>query len=177
MALTVTRARPVAVPGSDLAAAVAQVNHLALLTANRVLADGGIGGGTTTSRARSNATITYTIDGEFFSKASTDNLWILTGTTLTAGQVNVWVLYLDSSGNASVGEGTAATSAANVVLPAIPQDKAIVGSVQVTCNSSTFVPGTTALNAGTVTTVYRDGIPAAYLRPIGDAVGTITTTF
>jgi hypothetical protein len=131
---------------------------------HRVLSDGGAGIGTTTSKVRSNATISYTINGEFKSKAATDDLWTLTGAVIPAGQKRTYLLLLDSAGAATVAASDTVLAAGTVTLPAWPADKAIVGSVTVSNGSGgNFTPGTTALNAASITTTYFDGVPAAML--------------
>lgn len=135
-----------------LAALKAYMSHMAL-------SDGGVGIGTTVQKVRSNATISYLIAGEFKSKASTDDLWTLSGTTITDGNFNKYLLCLDTSGAASIVEGTQGASAGAVVLPAYPSAKSVVGMLTVQTVGATFVPGTTALDAATVTDTYFDGAP------------------
>lgn len=147
------------------------IQRLILLRDNACLSDGGSADGTTPAKVKTTATVNYLIDGEFKSKGATDDLWTLTGTTLTAGQVNKWLLCLDGSGTASVVEGNPSTSAAGVsfsdivaadghTYPAPGPSKCIVAQLTVVVNSSTFVPGTTSLAAGTITVTYRDGYEA-----------------
>lgn len=130
---------------------------------NRVLSDGGVGIATTKSKVRSNATIAYTVNGEFFSKASTDDLWTLTGGNLADGYKRTYLLLLDSAGAASVSASNDVLAAGTVTLPAFPASKAVVGSVTVATSGAAFVPGTTLLDAATVTDTYFDGVPAAML--------------
>ncbi len=130
---------------------------------NRVLSDGGVGIATTASKVRSSATIVYTVDGEFKSKASTDDLWTLTGSNLADGYKRVYLLLLDAAGAASVAASNDVLVAGTNTLPAFPASKAVVGSVLVATAGAAFVPGTTLLSAGTVTDTYFDGLPAAML--------------
>lgn len=147
------------------------VRRLVLLRDNAVFSAAGAAAATTASKVKTVNTVTYLIDGQFKSLAGTDNFWTLTGTTLTAGQVNKWLLCVDGSGAASVIAGNISTTAAGVsfsdvtgsdghTYPPPGPSKAIVAQLTVTCNSSTFVPGTTLLSAGTITVVYRDGYEA-----------------
>jgi hypothetical protein len=137
-------------------------------TLNRVLADGGAVIATTKSKVRSNATITYTVDGEFKSKASTDDLWTLTGANLADGYKRTYLLLLDAAGAASVLASDDVLAAGTVTLPAWPASKAVVGSVTVATAGAAFVPGTTLLDAVTVTDTYFDGVPAAMLPAAPD---------
>lgn len=147
----------------------ASVEALRSAALNRVLSDGGAGIGTTTSKVRSNATITFTVDGEFKSKASTDDLWTLTGAVIPAGQKRSYLLLLDSAGVATVSASDTVLVAATVTLPAWPASKAVVGMVTVSNGSGgNFTPGTTALNAASITTTYFDGVPAAMLPAAPD---------
>lgn len=148
--------------------AIIRLNNLINAVANLPRGLASIAIGTTTTKARTTAVFAYALEGAPKSKASTDDLWTLAGTTLTAGQINKYLLYLDAAGAATMAEGVPATTAAGVVLPALPVAKCICGWIQVTCNSSTFVPGTTALNAGTITTVFNDGVPSDYFTQVGD---------
>lgn len=152
------------------------VKRLVLLRDNACLAAAGTAAATTASKVKTVNTVTYLIDGQFKSLAGTDNFWTLTGTTLTAGQSNKWLLCVDGSGTASVVEGILASTVAGVtfadvtgsdghIYPSPGPSKCVVGQLTVTCNSSTFVPGTTLLSAGTITVVYRDGYEALATGP------------
>lgn len=91
---------------------------------------GAIGNGGTAGRLRTTATTLFRIAGRVYSKASTDDLWNLTAVTnLGAGQYQAHWLYLDSSGTATIGSGTVATSAAAALaaLPALDGTKAVAG--------------------------------------------------
>lgn len=133
-------------------------------TVNAVLSSGAVAIATTTTKVKSVATISFTVDGEFKSLAATDNFWTLTGGVLAAGESNIWLLCVDAAGAASVIEGTKATTVAGVVLGSPAATVTVVGAVTVTCNSATFTPGTTALSAGTITVVYRNGIFGKMLK-------------
>jgi uncharacterized membrane protein YebE (DUF533 family) len=115
---------------------------------------GGIGIGTTTAKARSNAIINYAIDGTTTSKASTDDLWTLGGTALAANQACVFWLLLDAAGTSTVTQSainTASTAASGYVAGAYgwPQfaGKVVVGAILVKSGGSAFTPGTTALTS------------------------------
>lgn len=142
------------------------VNQLALLVANRsttVLA--GITIGTTASKVKITNAITYSIDGANLAKGATDDFWTLSGTTVAASSFQKYLLLIDAAGAASVMEGTQSTvSAAAVVLPSLPQSKAVLGVLTVaTSAAGTFIPGTTLLSAAQVTDTYIDGFDVSSL--------------
>jgi hypothetical protein len=139
-----------------------------LFLLNRDLTDGGVGIATTASKVRNTATILYTVDGEFKSKASTDDLWTLTGGNLASGYKRVYLLLLDAAGAATVSASDDVLAAGTNTLPAFPASKAVVGSVTVATAGAAFVPGTTLLSAVAVTDTYFDGVPAAMLPAAPD---------
>jgi hypothetical protein len=112
-----------------------------------------VGIGTTTTKVRTTTNVAhYTIDGVAAFKAATDDLWTLSGTSLTTHQACVFYLWLDTAGTATVTQSaivTASTAASGYVAGAfgLPQaaSKALVGAVLVKSGAATFVPGTTAL--------------------------------
>jgi hypothetical protein len=103
--------------------------------------------------------ISYIIGGTFYSKAATDDFWVLTGFNCTNALYNKCLLCIDSSGNMQIAAGTEGASAGAVVLPAIPASYAVVGMVQVhPTGTGNFTGGTTELDDGTVVpnAVYTD---------------------
>jgi len=89
-------------------------------------------------------------------------VWVATGNT---GLVETWV-----TANAYVahGAGYNAQSLAIDALPAGSAGKAVMGFVTVICTAvAGFIPGTTALDAGTVTATYTNGDPAKRGMPSG----------
>jgi len=119
--------------------------------------------GTTVQKVKTTATFNYLCNGIFKSLAATDDFWTLSGTTITDGNTNKYLLCVDAAGAASIVEGTQAATAGAVVLPAWPANKTVAGILQVATAGATFVPGTTALNAGTVTDTYYDGFDPALI--------------
>lgn len=90
-----------------------------------------VGNGGTAGRLRTNATVSYSVAGSHYSKASTDDLWNLSAETNTTGaQYRAYYLYLDASGTASIGAGSnAATAAAAIAaLPDVPATKSVLGT-------------------------------------------------
>jgi hypothetical protein len=98
---------------------------------NRVLVSGALADGTTDGTLQLVTDPTeYSIKGQLYSKAATDDLWDLTGLTDTGAAEFLAVrLYLDASGTATIAEGTPAASAAaaHAALPAVDDDKCQIG--------------------------------------------------
>lgn len=173
MTLTVRKRKPTTQRLSDQSDSIIMLNNLMVLGLNQCFSAAGTALATTTTKVKTVNTITYSIDGALKTKAGTDNFWTLSGTTIAANAVNKYLLYIDSAGAASVAEGTQASTAASVVLPALAQSKAVVGFLTVSAGASVFTPGTTALTGGTVTVTYTDGLPPDYFFFIGDPKGNI----
>ncbi len=143
---------------TDLADDLAALRRVLANLGNLGAATGAnVGIGTTTTKVRTNATFNYFIDGVVKTKASTDDFWTLSGTTIAAGFAQKYLLLIDAAGAASIQECLPGTTLALVGYPTLPDSKCVVGTVNVVVNSSTFVPGTTALNAGTITVTYTNG--------------------
>lgn len=176
MSVAVTATTVTSLVGAAERAAIVAVNRLLLMVANLLKGTPGLAIGTTTTKVKFANTSGYSIDGKPLSKTATDDFWTLSGTTLSAGQSNKYLLYVDSAGAASMAEGIPATSIAGVIVPFPAQAKSCFGVVTVTCNSSTFVPGTTALNAGTITVTYTDGPPVDWLAAIGNKNNNVMVT-
>jgi hypothetical protein len=138
--------------------------------------------GTTTTEVQMVNPTQYKILGEAIIKAATDDLWTLTGSNVSnSGDiVGGWYLLLDASGTASVQRCAAdATTAAGLTWPTPTADRAVIGTVTVSNGSGgDFIPGTTALNAGSITTTYTEGLglagALAAVLPAGPATLTAT---
>lgn len=92
--------------------------------------DPGLGDATTAGNLRNTATTEFTIGQFYYSKASTDDLWDLSGETdTTAAQYRAYWLLLDASGVASIDAGANATSAAEALraLPDLDGTKSAIG--------------------------------------------------
>ena len=107
--------------------------------------------GTTATKIKTAATAAYLIAGTFYSKAATDDFWVLTGFDCTNAKFNKCLLCIDSAGAMQIAAGTEAATAAAVVLPDVPASYSVVGMVQVNpTGTGDFTGGTTDLNDGTV---------------------------
>lgn len=195
MAGTTTSSRRTALRSSDVNDGLIQFNKAVddletlrgvpdLISRNRCLANAAIARGTTAQKVKTVNSISYAVDGALFTKAGTDDLWTLSGTTVADGFTNKYLLCLDTSGTASIVEGTQAATAGAVVLPSLPASKSVVGVLTVATSGATFVPGTTALNAGTVTATFTNGLDSGYFSSgasamtaakIGNQAGTAIT--
>lgn len=135
MAITLRLLRPVAF----LRAVIENIDKIyddvyALLyrREHEALTFGSIGNGGTNGRLRTSAVaVTYRIGGTLYTKASTDDLWNLSGETATGGTAyRAYWLYLDSSGTASIAASTGTTTTADAAiaaLPAVTSTKAVIG--------------------------------------------------
>ena len=163
-----------------------QSNAGTLFGLNCAYSAAGAAQATTTTQAKIVNTTTYTIAGKILSKAATDNYWTLAGTTVAANSFQKYALLIDDTGAASVQEATQSTVSAAAVTwgnvtalaKAAPQNpyapiismlsgsKAILSILTIaTATATTFVPGTTALNAAGITATFIDGIDPA-LMPV-----------
>lgn len=156
---------------SDQLAAMVLLNTLIRLVNNRpTTAAAAIGIATTTSKVRTNGTCPFMVDGVFNSLASTDNFWTLSGTNMVASQVSIFLLYSTAAGVASMAQvGPAATEAACIaLLPALPDGKALLGSLRISTSSvQTFAVGTDAPGTGNTATYY-DGGYSGYNKVLAD---------
>lgn len=157
--------------GSDQRAAVVLLNTLIRHVNNGpTTAAAAVGIATTTSKIRTNGTCPFMVDGVFYSKTSTDNLWTISGTSSAASQVAIFLLYLDAAGAATTAQvGPYATEALCIAaLPALPDAKALIASLRISTSAAqTFVPGTDVLGTGNTAT-YHDGGYAGYCKVLAD---------
>ncbi len=81
--------------------------------------------------------------------------------TVVDGTYNVFAFFIDQAGTLTSAMGTAGATLNAVVFPATPAGKAMVAFITVHPVGANFVGGTTALDAGTVTVGYYDGVETA----------------
>ena len=106
--------------------------------------------------------VVYIIDGRIYTFAATDELEFSAGhTDLAEGEVCVFGLFLDTSGNVSSVQSNivaAADLAGGIVWirpPTWIRNKVMFGMIRVeTDHSTTFTPGTTELDAAGLTVTY-----------------------
>jgi hypothetical protein len=110
-----------------------------------------------------NSAFSFRIAGWSYSKAAAETA--LSGDTVPQNKYGAWLLSIDSEGTITINEAsdnaTGYDSPALAVndLPDIGSDEAVMGYVTAINTSSTFVPGTTGLDASGVTDTYTDGRP------------------
>jgi hypothetical protein len=122
---------------------------------NRSFTSGAIAIGGTTTKVKTAATVTYCLDGVFYSKVATDDFATLSGSTQAISTFCKYLLSIDADGDCTATQGTAASSAATAMLPDCPASTTPFGYIQVATDAThTFVPGTTALGAAGITTTY-----------------------
>lgn len=168
--------------------AIELANAGAAFAMSRSLSAAGVATGTTTSKVKTVNTLTYTVQGVFYSKGATDDFWTLSGTTVAASSWQKYLLLIDTAGAASVQEATQSVVSAAAVkwtnvsgvsawapfFTSISTTKAVVGVLTVATDSThTFIPGTTLLGAAGITATYVDGIDMSILPLIGNGAGTI----
>ena len=138
---------------------------------------GALAAGTNSGTIKSTAIINYTINGQFASKAITDNIAIAyTGpavysqnaveanggfTGQVGGSTRLYNIYLDAAGAVSIEPGKIVNSAelaagvAPLEFAGAQRNKACIGAMRIALTAgTTFVPGTTALNASGVTATF-----------------------
>ena len=135
------------------------------ILANALLATGG-----TASQMKTTNAISYQIDGILASLAATAAI-PFTATThdIAAGKERQFLVTVDASGTVAVVAGDEA-DAGESVLPDVPSDVAVIGSIKILCNSETAFDATTTLlsNEG-LTVTYTQGL----LRDLDGVVGLI----
>lgn len=92
-------------------------------------------------------------NGVLVSKTANTDMAALSG-TVADSKYNVFCFFVDSAGTLTSSMGTEAATLAAVVFPTIPANKAMIGFIIVATSGASFVGGTTALDAGTVTVTY-----------------------
>lgn len=173
--------------GSITRAAAELANLIAALHLSQALTAAGVATATVTSQVKTVNTLTFLINGKFFSKAGTDNFWTPAGLTLPAGYFQKYLLLIDSAGAASVQEGlmsnvsAAAVGWSNVtalsvwapLLSVLNAGKAVAGVLTVANVTNPFIPGTTLLGAAGVTATYQDGIDPSLAPLLGNEQGLV----
>jgi hypothetical protein len=120
------------------------------------LTSAAIAGGTTTGTFKTTATLTYTNNGVFKSKAATDNLAFSSGhTALAAGQACLFALWIDISCAVVTTQGPINASGDPCPVPTqTTANVTLFGLIKVAA-TSTFTPGTTALGTGNTATYFN----------------------
>lgn len=119
------------------------------------LTSGAVAITTNKAKFKTTATISYLLNGLFYSKAATDNLVFSSGhTALANNQACLFGLFLDASGNVSTTQGPIVSAGDPCPVPATPAGVAIFGLIKVVTGAGTFTPNTTEFDASGVTTTF-----------------------
>ena len=163
-------------------------NAFGVYELSKALTAGGITTATVTSKAKSANTITFTVGGQFYSLAASDNFWVLSGTVVAAASFQKYLLLVDTAGTMSIQEGVQSTvNAAGVAwtnisavspyapfLDTVGSTKCVCGVLTIATDAThTFTPGTTLLGAAGITATFIDGIDQSILPLLGNHAGTI----
>lgn len=178
--------------GSVEKGAADQVNAATVYALSRALTAAGCTTGTTTTKVKTANTLTFTVNGVFYSLAGTDDFWTLSGTVVKKGSYQKYLLLVDTAGVASIQEGTQSTVGASSVvwtnvdastawaafLSALGSTKCCAGVLTIATDAThTFTPGTTALDAAGITATFVDGLDQSILpliaTPTGQVFGTV----
>lgn len=119
----------------------------------------GLAEGTNANTFKTTATLAYTSNGVFKSKAATDNVAFTANTpAVPPASAALYAVWIDGSGNFSTTRGPVVEAGAPCPVPtATAADVTLVGLIKVTTNASTtFTPGSTDLGNAGVTDVYMD---------------------
>lgn len=191
MAVFLTTSRHTNVARASMARAAVEASNAALAFAmNQIFNSSAVGIATTTTQARTTASLTFTTNGQQFTKSSADNFWTLSGTVVAAGNTQKYALLIDGAGNGFTQEATQSSlgptgvvwtnvnnmSSWGPILTMLNQNpgRTMVGYIVVSCNASTtFTPGTTALSAAGLTVSYINGIDPILLPLVTNEVNVI----
>lgn len=92
----------------------------------------------------------YFADGVYGNIAAATDMAALSGTVVN-GTFNVFCFFVDSGGNLTSAMGTAGATRGAVKFPQLPQNKTLIGFVEINpTGTGNFVGGTTALDDATV---------------------------
>ena len=109
----------------------------------------------TTTNVETNATVSYTVDGVFYSAAPSASIAV---PAMSAQPVSTYAKYLvaiNAAGTFLITRGNISAFEALAELPALTTGYAPIGYFQVLTNSSTtFTPGTTGLDNAGITDTY-----------------------
>lgn len=130
---------------------VNDLNNLKNWIVNGVQVHGGFAQATTTTRFKTSAATNYTINGQNYTKGTTDNIATPNGNT-SAGQFRKDLISIDAAGTITVTAGTVAASQGAAVKPACPANQVELGWIEV---PASFTAGTTDVTAGMLKQVVR----------------------
>ena len=132
-------------------------NNLVFALKNGCFSSGGLAEGTNAGTMQIARAINYTIDGQMYNKAVTDNIAMTAQTAQADNTYRRYLVEINSSGTVSTLAGTAASTAAAAKWPARSSSgKAVIGGVLIATSGGTFTMGTTDLSAAGITDTWYD---------------------
>lgn len=144
------------------------LRHQSLINAiqNRSFTSAVLAEGTNAGTFKTTAACTFTIKGQHYAKAATDNIAFATGGDAFVTQPDLSTCYylfvIDSAGAITVVQGrdSLKSRAQGKPLPGeipnCPADRAVLGVMKIVTSGGTFLPGTTDLSAAGVTDTYAN---------------------
>lgn len=145
----------------------------AKLKGDYIISTTGLGIGSTPANV-ANIAFDFGINGIVYKKAAITAGTALSGDDVPQSTYGAWRLEVGANGTADIIEaaanatGYASAALAIAGLPALSADHVSMGVVTAINSAAAFVPGTTDLDAGTVTDTYADG--ETMFEAIGAAV-------
>jgi hypothetical protein len=144
------------------------------LLGNRNFLSGALAIGGTKTKIKIAAAVDYSIDGQVYHKAITDDLFVHTDVTVQAANTTKWyLLSLDKTGAALITAGPAVLTASvtdlanKTALPKLADTQCVIGAIKVVTAATTFTPATSDHDKAAVTTTYYNlscvpvaGVPA-----------------
>jgi hypothetical protein len=124
-------------------------------------AGAGLAVGTDTTKVKTGGEVQYSIAGQLYTKAATDNFYTLTGSALGLTTARKYRLEIDSTGTASIVVGptvAVASGTLNGEIPVPPRSDAKATLGILTVGGQVFTPGTTDATAS-ATITYVNGDP------------------
>lgn len=182
---------------STAAQEAAAVNAALVIAYYRAMSNPTILIGTTTSKVNLGADTTYTINGSYLTKSTTNDFWSLgtatSATTVAVNSLQRYALLINAAGAAFVYEATQVIGTDSSVLrwtnvagkgrwrPVLywaSQGLTLLGSVQVITDAThTFIPGTTLFGAAGITAAFTSGLDPTIVPLIGNQQGLVLGSF
>lgn len=99
------------------------------------------------------------VNGVLVAVAANTDTSALTGVNVATATSNLYLLAIDATGTTTWYPGVAGATVGAIALPMIPFNVAVVGGILVqNATGSNFVPGTTALDTGSLTVTYLNNV-------------------
>jgi len=133
---------------------------------NMTLSSGGLATGTVNSTVKTVNTISYLINGIFYSRVAADNIALPAPSpagaytagkyqTIPAGMKALFALCLNAAGTFSFEQSALVGGDDPAPVVGLDGDRVVVGVFTVKATTAPFVPGTTALGTGNTVTYYN----------------------